>query len=101
MRLCRAGCPFVISQKDEKKFKEFLENPERLIFVRRIMTAQRTKNTAFIEKRHNADCGLDKFIPRIKRGYHMLISKDERRLAKPPPYNDECVIMLYPDKLLG
>ena len=68
--------------------------PNALLSARRIMTAQRTKNTAFIEKRHNADCGLDKFIPRIKRGYHMLISKDERRLAKPPPYNDECVIML-------
>ena len=54
----RAGCPFVMSQKDEKKFKEFLENPERLYFARRTMTAQRTKNTAFIEKRHNADFGL-------------------------------------------
>ena len=57
------------------------------------MTAQRIKTCSFIEKRHNADCGLDKFIPRIKRGYHMLISKDERRLAKPPPYNDEYAIL--------
>ena len=37
------------------------------------MTAQRTKNTAFVEKRHNAENKRDKFIPRIKRGYHMLI----------------------------
>ena len=58
MRSCRAGSPFVISQKDEKKFKEFLENPERLFFARRTMTAQRTKTCSFIEKRHNADCDL-------------------------------------------
>ena len=68
MRSCRAGSPFVISQKDEKKFKEFLENPECLIFARRIMTAQRTQNTAFIEKRHNAENKRDKIIPRLKRG---------------------------------
>ena len=71
--------------------------------LKNIMTAQRTKNTAFIEKRHNADCDLICFFTRIKRGYHMLIvhSKDERRLAKPPPYNDKYAIMLYPDELLG
>ena len=77
--------------------------PNALLSARRIMTAQRTQNTAFIEKRHNAENKRDKFIPRIKRGYHILIvhSKDERRLAKPPPYNDKYSIMLYPDELLG
>ena len=68
MHSSRAGCPFVISQKDEKKFKEFLENPERLIFARRIMTAQRTKTCSFIEKRHNAENKHDKIIPHLKRG---------------------------------
>ena len=67
MHSSRAGCPFVISQKDKKKFKEFLENPERLIFARRIMTAQRTEKTDFIEKRHNAENKCDKIILRIKR----------------------------------
>ena len=33
MHSSRAGCPFVISQKDEKKFKEILENPERFVFA--------------------------------------------------------------------
>ena len=67
MHSSRAGCPFVISQKDEKKFKEFLENPERLFFAWRIMTAQRTKTCIFIEKRHNAENERGRFIPRLKR----------------------------------
>ena len=67
MHSSRAGCPFVISQKDEKKFKECLENPERLIFARRIMTAQQTQTCSFIEKRHNAENKCDKIILRIKR----------------------------------
>ena len=75
--------------------------PNAVLFARRIMTAQRTKTCSFVEKRHNAENKRDKIIPRIKRGYHMLISKDERRLAKPPPYNDKYSIMLYPDELLG
>ena len=65
------------------------------------MTAQRTQTCSFIEKRHNADCGLICLLTRIKRGYHMLISKDERRLAKPPPYNVKYVILLYQTQLLG
>ena len=67
MRSCRAGSPFVISQKDEKKFKVILENPERLFFAQRTMTAQRMQKTAFIEKRHNADCDLICFFTRLKR----------------------------------
>ena len=31
--------------------------------LKNIMTAQRTKNTAFIEKRHNAENKSDKIIP--------------------------------------
>ena len=34
--------------------------------LKNIMTAQRTEITAFIEKRHNADYGLDKLFTRIK-----------------------------------
>ena len=71
--------------------------PNALLSARRTMTAQRTQTCGFIEKRHNAENKRDKFIPRIKRGYHMLISKDERRLAKPPPYNDKYIIMLQPN----
>ena len=43
MHSSRAGCPFVISQKDEKKFKVILENPER--FVVRPPHYDRTANT--------------------------------------------------------
>ena len=35
--------------------------------LKNIMTAQRTKNTAFIEKRHNAENKRDKIISRLKR----------------------------------
>ena len=42
MHSSRAGCPFVISQKDEKKFKVILENPER--FVVRPTHYDRTAN---------------------------------------------------------
>ena len=45
MHSSRAGCPFVISQKDEKKFKEFLENPER--FVARPTHYDRTANEKY------------------------------------------------------
>ena len=36
--------------------------------LKNIMTAQQTKNTTFIEKRHNAENKRYKIISRIKRG---------------------------------
>ena len=68
--------------------------PNALLSTRRIMTAQRTEITAFIEKRHNADYGLDKFFTRIKRvKYNLSYTRNKNGGSKPPPYNDKYAIL--------
>ena len=83
-------------KRTKRNSRSSLKIPNALLYARRIMTAQRTKTCSFIEKRHNADCGLDKLFYTHKAwlpyAYCILVRQAACRVVT--PYNDEYVILL-------